>query len=179
MWKSHVGVQTDLAKKEKKKKFFKKEPDVSVTIYRGEINLYVSSRTTWCIMSTSCIVVKFSRKSLADFCAALLGHVERLQDFLRPSWPDAGEIQDEMYRLVDTLMLDGIDQKWFSRYALVQGAEEMLMTPEIRAVSLGFCLSTCDEVLTNRIFANTFYRQQETLSLAVFKQLMKNTSLNL
>jgi hypothetical protein len=32
----------------------------------------------------------------------------------------------------------------------------MLMTPEIRAVSLGFCLSTCNNVLTNRIFANTF-----------------------
>jgi hypothetical protein len=32
----------------------------------------------------------------------------------------------------------------------------MLTTPEIRAVSLGFCLSAYDEVLTNRIFANTF-----------------------
>jgi hypothetical protein len=32
----------------------------------------------------------------------------------------------------------------------------MLTTLEIRAVSLGFCLSACDEVLTNRIFANTF-----------------------
>jgi hypothetical protein len=32
----------------------------------------------------------------------------------------------------------------------------MLTTPEIRAVSLGFCLSACNEVLTNRIFANTF-----------------------
>jgi hypothetical protein len=61
-----------------------------------------------------------------------------------------------MYRLVDTLMPNGVDQKWFSGYILVQGAEVMLTTPEIRAVSLGFCLSTCDEVLTNRIFANTF-----------------------
>jgi hypothetical protein len=89
-------------------------------------------------MSTSCMVVKFSRKSLADFCAALLGHAERLQDILRPSWSDAREIQDEMYRLVDTLMLNGVDQKWFSSYALVQGAEVMLTTPEIRAVSFGF-----------------------------------------
>ncbi len=96
------------------------------------------------------------RKSLANFCTALLGHAERLQDLLRPSWPDAGEIQDKMYRLVDTLMLNGVDQKWFSSYALVEGAEVMLMTPEICAVSLGLCLSTCDEVLTNRIFANTF-----------------------
>ncbi len=40
-----------------------------------------------------------------------------------------------MYRLVDTLMLNGVDQKWFSGYALVEGAEVMLTTPEIRAVS--------------------------------------------
>ncbi len=44
-----------------------------------------------------------------------------------------------MYRLVDTLMLNGVDQKWFSGYALVEGAELMLTTPEIRAVGLG-CL---------------------------------------
>jgi hypothetical protein len=107
-------------------------------------------------MLTSCMVVKFSRKSQANFCLALLVHAERLQDLLRPSWPDTGEIQDEMYHLVDTLMLHGVDQKWFSSYALVEGAEVMLTTPEIRAVSLGFCLSACNEVLTNRIFANTF-----------------------
>ncbi len=53
-------------------------------------------------------------------------------------------------------MLNGVDQKGFSGYALVQGVEVMLTTPEIRAVSLGFCLSACNEVLTNRIFANTF-----------------------
>jgi hypothetical protein len=145
-----------LSKKRKEKEILEKGPDVSITIYRGEINLYVSSRMMRCIMSTSCVVVKFSRKSLADFCAALLGHSERLQDHLRPSWPDVGEIQDKMYHLVDTLMLNGLDQKWFSSYALVEGAEVMLTTQEIRAVSLSFCLSACNEVLTNRIFANTF-----------------------
>ncbi len=49
-----------------------------------------------------------------------------------------GEIQDEMYCLVDTLMSAGVDQKWFSAYILVEGTEVMLMTPEIRAVGLGF-----------------------------------------
>ncbi len=82
---------------------------------------------------------EFSWKSLANFCVALLGHAERLQDLLRPSWPNAGKIQNEMYHLVDTLMLNGVDQKWFSSYALVEGAEVMLTTPEICAVSLGFC----------------------------------------
>jgi hypothetical protein len=65
------------------------------------------------------MVVRFSQNSLAVHCAALLEHVERLQDLLRPSWPEAGEIQEEMYHLVDTLMLNGVDQKWFSCYPLV------------------------------------------------------------
>ncbi len=52
-------------------------------------------------------------------------------------------------------MSAGVDQKWCSGYALVEGVEVMLMTPEIRAVSLGFCLSTCDDFLTNKIFAIT------------------------
>ncbi len=65
-------------------------------------------------MPTSCVVVRFSRDSLTILRAAILGHAERLQDLLRPSWPNAGAIQVEMYRLVDTLMLNGVDQKWFS-----------------------------------------------------------------
>ncbi len=91
-------------------------------IYRGEINLYVSSRITQCIMSTSCMVVRFSRDSLANLRVAILGHAERLQALLRPSWPNAGEIQDKMYPLLDTLILNGVDQKWFSVYILVEGA---------------------------------------------------------
>jgi hypothetical protein len=139
MRKSHVGVQTDLAKKRKEKEIPEKGPDVSVTIYRGEINLYVSSLIMRCIMSTSYVVVRFSRDSLANLCAAILGHAERLQALLlRPSWPDAGEIQGKMYPLVDTPMLSGVDQKWFSGYSLVEGAEVMLTTTEIRAVGLGF-----------------------------------------
>ncbi len=89
-------------------------------------------------MSTSRVVVRFSRDSLVNLCAAILGHAERLQALLKPSWPDAGGIQDKMYHLVDTLMLNGVDQKWFSGYALVEGAEVMLTTPEIPAVGLGF-----------------------------------------
>ncbi len=138
MRKSHVGVQTDLAKKRKEKEILEKRPNVAITIYRGEINLYVSSRITRCIMSTSCVVVMSSRDSLANLCEAILGHAERLQALLRPSWPNAGEIQDKMYHLVDHLMLNGVDQKWFSNYALVEGVEVMLMTLEICAVGLGF-----------------------------------------
>ncbi len=52
-------------------------------------------------------------------------------------------------------MVNGVDQKWFSGYARVEGAEVMLTTLEIHAVSLGFCLSACDDVLTNRLFAIT------------------------
>ncbi len=88
-------------------------------------------------MSTSCLL-RFSQERLAILRAAILGHAERLQALLRLSWPELGEIQDEMYRLVDTLMLNVVDQKWFSAYILVEGAELMLTTPEIRAVGLGF-----------------------------------------
>ncbi len=75
---------------------------------------------------------------MAILCVAILGHAERLQALLRPSWPNTGEIQDKMYRLVDTLMSAGVDQKWFSAYILVEGAKVMLTTPDICAVGLGF-----------------------------------------
>jgi hypothetical protein len=62
-----------LSKKRKEKEILEKGPDFSVMIYRGEINLYVSSRITQCIMSTSRVVVKFSQKSLANFLRGSTG----------------------------------------------------------------------------------------------------------
>ncbi len=149
-------MQTELAKIRKEKDILEKGLDGCFCHnLRGEINLYVSSRIRWCIMSASHVVVELSRNSLTILRVALLEHAERLEDFLRPSWPKVGEIQDKMYHLVDTLMVNGVDQKWFSGYAQVEGVEVMFTTPEIRAVSLGFSLSVCDDVLTNRIFAIT------------------------
>ncbi len=107
-------------------------------------------------MSTSCLLW-FSRECLAILCSAILGHAERLQGLLRLSWPDTGEIQDKMYRLVDTLMSAGVDQKWFSGYALVEGAEVMLTTLEIRAVSLDFCLSACNDFLLYQVMGTWIY----------------------
>jgi hypothetical protein len=83
----------------------------------------------------SCRVVRLSRNSLATLCTAILRHAERLQDLSTPSWPNTEEIQDKMSSLMDTLMFNGVDQEWFSGYLLVEGAEVMLMTLEIRAVS--------------------------------------------
>ncbi len=88
-------------------------------------------------MLASCIAVKFTRESLAAFCAALMEHAERLKSLLKPSWPDAEEVHEEMYALVDTLMAHGVDQKWFVAFALIEGAEEMVTNQETRAVSLG------------------------------------------
>jgi hypothetical protein len=53
-----------------------------------------------------------------------------------------GKVQEEMYNLVDTLMIHGVDLKWFSAFALIEGAEDMVTTQEIRAVSWGslFCV---------------------------------------
>jgi hypothetical protein len=86
-------------------------------------------------MPASHILVKFDHESLAALCAALMAHVERLNSLLKLSWPNAEKVHEEMYDLVDTLMIHGIDQKWFSGLALIKGVEEMVKTQEIHAVS--------------------------------------------
>jgi hypothetical protein len=83
------------------------------------------------------IVVKFTQRSLGTLCAALMAHAGRLNILLEPAWPDAEQVQEEMHQLVDTLMIHRVDQKWFSAFALIEGVEEMVTTPEIRAVSWG------------------------------------------
>ena len=90
-------------------------------------------------MAASCIVMKFTWESLGALHTDLMAHAERLNSLLEPSWPDVEIMQYEMYELVDTLMVHGVDQKWFSAFALIEGAEEMVTTQEIRAVSWG-CL---------------------------------------
>jgi hypothetical protein len=89
------------------------------------------------------VVSKFTWESLGALCAALLAHVGRLISLLKPSWPEAEQVQVEVYNLVDTLLIYGVDKKWFSTFALVEGAEVMVTTPEIRAVSWSnlFCVS--------------------------------------
>ncbi len=83
------------------------------------------------------IVVKFTWRSLGALCTALMAHAGRLNSLLEPSWPNAEDVHEEMYALVDTLLIHGVDQKWFSAFALIKGAEEMVTTQEIRAVSWG------------------------------------------
>ncbi len=81
------------------------------------------------------IVVRFTQRSLGALCAALMAHAGRLNSFLKPSWPDAKKVQEEMYNLVDTLVIHGVNQKRFSTFALIEGAEEMVTTQEIQVVS--------------------------------------------
>ncbi len=88
-------------------------------------------------MLASLIVVKFTHESLAALCAALMEHAERLKSLLKPSWSDMEKVHEEMYALMDTLMAHGVDRNWFSAFALIEGAEEMVTTQETRAVSLG------------------------------------------
>jgi hypothetical protein len=89
-------------------------------------------------MSASCVVVSMSREGLGTLCVAILKHAGNLESLLRPSWPDAEEIGIEMCSLVDIIMQSGVDQKWFSGYAVVEGEKVMLTTPGIRAVSFNF-----------------------------------------
>ncbi len=100
-------------------------------------------------------VVSMSREGLGTLCAAILKHAGNLERLLRPSWPDAGEIGNEMYGLVDILMRSGVDQKWFSGYTVVEGGEVMLTTPGIRAVSFDFSMSFFGNILTKK---TNFYR---------------------
>ncbi len=93
-------------------------------------------------MPASCIPVKFTWQSLGVLCASLMAHAGRFNSLLEPSWPNAENVQEEMYNLVDTLVIHGVDQKWFSAFALIEGAEKMVTTQETRLVSWGslFCV---------------------------------------
>jgi hypothetical protein len=88
-------------------------------------------------------VVRFTWKSLSAHCAALMTHAERLNSLLEPSWPNVEKVQEEMYNMMDTLMIHGVDQKWFSSFARIREKEEMVTSQEICAVSWGslFCIS--------------------------------------
>jgi hypothetical protein len=57
------------------------------------------------------VVVKFTCESLGALCAALMAHAERLNSLLELSWPDAEKVHEEMYNMVDTLMIHALDQK--------------------------------------------------------------------
>ncbi len=91
-------------------------------------------------MLASCIVVKFTWQSLGALCVALMAHAGRLDSLLEPSWPDAEKVQEKIYNLVDTLVIHGVEQKWFSAFALNEGVEEIVTTQETRAVSWGSLL---------------------------------------
>jgi hypothetical protein len=82
-----------------------------------------------------CIVVKFTWRSLGALRAALMAYAGRLNSSLKPSWPNTEKVQEEMYNLVDTLVIHGVDQKWLSAFTLIEGAEEMVTTQEISALS--------------------------------------------
>jgi hypothetical protein len=73
-----------------------------------------------------CIVVKFSQEDLDDLCAALFAHAERLNSLVEPSWPGAEKVHDEMYNMVNTLVIHAVDQKWFSAFAKIGRKEEMV-----------------------------------------------------
>ncbi len=79
-------------------------------------------------MPASRVVVRFTWRSLGALRVALMAHAGRLNSLLKPSWPDAEKVQEEMYNLVDTLVIHGVDQKWFSTFALIEEVEEMVTT---------------------------------------------------
>jgi hypothetical protein len=63
------------------------------------------------------IVLIFTQDSLDALHTALMAHVEKLNSLLEPSWPDAEKVHEDMYNMVDMLMIHVVDQKWFSAFA--------------------------------------------------------------
>ncbi len=55
-------------------------------------------------------MVKFSQDSLDDLRAALFVHVERLNSLLELSWPNAEKVHNEMYNMVDMLVIHVVNQ---------------------------------------------------------------------
>jgi hypothetical protein len=92
------------------------------------------------------VVVNFTQDSLDALQVALmLVHAERLNSLLDLSWPNAEKVHEEMYNMVDTLMIHGVDQKWFSAFAKIGRMEEIVTSQEIRAVSWGYLFCNfCD-----------------------------------
>ena len=49
------------------------------------------------------VVVRLLWQSLGELCAALMAHARMLNSLLELSWPDAEQVQGEMYNLADIL----------------------------------------------------------------------------
>jgi hypothetical protein len=111
-------------------------------------------------MPASRIVVKFTRRTLGELHVALMAHAGRLNSLLKPSWPDTEKVQEKMYNLVDTLMIDEVNQKWFCAFALIEGVEEMVTTQEICAVSLSSLFSFFCSTFLTKILFHQCHRQQ-------------------
>ncbi len=127
-------------------------------------------------MPASCIVVTFTHGSLAALRAALIDHAERLNSLFELSWPNAEEVHEEMYALVDTLLIHGVDQKWFSTFTLIEGAEEMVATQEILAVSWGCFVFCFFGTFLSKILFHQCHRQRGIQLLAAFTRLIQNMS---
>jgi hypothetical protein len=56
---------------------------------------------------------------------------------------NAEKVHEEIYNMVDTLMIHAVEQKWFSTFAKIGRMEEMVTSQEICVVSWGglFCNS--------------------------------------
>jgi hypothetical protein len=74
--------------------------------------------------------------------------------------------------MVDTLMVNAVDQKWFSAFARIGEAEEMVTTQEIRAVSWDslFCISA---IPFNQSFCHNCCRQWEMHLLAASMRIIQ------
>ncbi len=149
-------MQTDLAKKGKRKrKIIGTDQNFSIMYVRMRLtSRYLFGVIKFIMARGQRIVMKFSQRSLDDLCVTLLAHAEKLNSLLEPSWPNAEKVHDEMYNMVDTLVIHAVDQKWFSAFAKIGRTEEMVTSQEICAVSWGGLFYSFAIPLTKKIIVN-------------------------
>jgi hypothetical protein len=120
-----LGSANMVAKKEERKKERKRKGKDDRTLIRSDLT-YLPFYLLWFqtdkrrngnhegfvdtsyyplhMFTMPCIVVKFPWRSLGALCVALMANAGRFISLLEPSWPNAEEVHEEMYALVDTLL---------------------------------------------------------------------------
>jgi hypothetical protein len=115
---------------------------LQVTTDQRQLVVVVSGIGKFIMARGQRVVVNFTQDSLDALCVALImAHAERLNSLLKPSWPNAEKVHEEMYNMEDTLMIHVVDQKCFSAFAKIGRTEEVVTSQEICAISWGglFC----------------------------------------
>jgi hypothetical protein len=77
-------------------------------------------------------LVDMAVEELDALCRQLKDIVENFEDLIRPEWPSALDITNELRRFWEAVDDHSLNRSWFSAHARVDGTVIMVTTPEIR-----------------------------------------------